>query len=124
MLIASAATRVFLAVGSTDMRKSFDTLTALVRNELAGDPLSGHLFVFCNQRRDRIKILYFDGSGLWVCAKRLEKGTFSWPETSTRAVELSREELTALLGGLDLTTTKRRRWYRVEKSSRATAHTY
>lgn len=124
MLIASAATRVFLAVGSTDMRKSFDTLAALVRNELSGDPLSGHLFVFCNQRHDRIKILYFDGSGLWVCAKRLEKGTFSWPETSTRAVELSREELTALLGGLDLTATKRRRWYRLEKSSETTAHGY
>ena len=94
------------------MRKSFDTLSSLVRNDLGADPISGHLFVFCNKRRDRIKVLYFDGSGLWVCAKRLEKGTFSWPETRTRSVELTREELGALLGGLDLGATKRRRWYR------------
>ena len=83
-----------------------------MRNELGADPISGHLFVFCNKRHDRIKVLYFDGSGVWVCAKRLEKGTFSWPETRVRSVEVTREELVALLGGLDLGTTKRRRWYR------------
>jgi len=120
MLSASPATRVFLAAGATDMRRSFNTLSAMVRNELAGDPISGHIYVFCNKRRDRIKAVFFDGSGLWVCAKRLEKGTFSWPDSDRiHAVELSREELAALLGGLDLGHTRRRRWYRVRNNEKA-----
>lgn len=120
MLSASPATRVFLAAGATDMRRSFNTLSAMVRNELAGNPVSGHIYVFCNKRRDRIKAVFFDGSGLWVCAKRLEKGTFSWPESDhIHAVELSREELAALLGGLDLHHTRRRRWYRVHNDETA-----
>lgn len=122
MLTASPATRVFLAAGTTDMRKSFDTLSAIVRGDLGGDPTSGHLYVFCNRRRDRIKVLYFDGSGLWACAKRLEKGTFWWPDSECiKPVELTREELVALLGGLDLHQSRRRRWYRVrnvEKTAR------
>jgi transposase len=121
VLIGSPATHIVLAAGATDMRKSFDTLAAIVRNELGGDPISGHLFVFWNKRKDRSKVLYFDGSGLWVCAKRLEKGTFSWPETRARSVELRREELVALLGGLDLRTTKRRRWYRHAELSTSSA---
>lgn len=124
MLTASPATRVFLAAGATDMRRSFNTLSAMVRNELGGDPISGHLYAFCNKRRDRIKVLFFDGSGLWVCAKRLEKGTFSWPETDhSHAVELTREELSALLGGLDLAQTRKRRWYRVRNDEKV-AHVH
>ena len=123
MLSAWSTTRIFLAAGATDMRKSFDTLSAIVRGDLGGDPTSGHLYLFCKRRRDRIKALYFDGSGLWVCAKRLEKGTFCWPDRSrTGGVELTREEFVALLGGLDLHRTRRRCWYRVrndEKSARA-----
>lgn len=120
MLSASPATRVFLAAGVTDMRRSFNTLSAMVRNELGGDPISGHIYVFCNRRRDRIKAMFFDGSGLWVCAKRLEKGTFSWPESDhTHEVELTREELAALLGGLDLRHTRRRCWYRVRNDEKA-----
>ena len=69
MLTPSSATRVFLAAGATDMRKSFDTLSAIVRCALGGDPVSGHIFVFCNKRRDRLKTLYFDGSGLWVSGR-------------------------------------------------------
>jgi transposase len=116
VLTASPATRVFLAAGATDMRKSFDTLGALVRSELGGDLVSGHLFVFCNGRRDRIKVVFFDGSGLWVCAKRLEKGTFWWPDSSHRgAVEMTSAEFSALIGGLDLQGMGRRRWYRVRQ---------
>jgi transposase len=90
-----------------------------VRGSLGGDPTSGHLYVFCNKRRDRIKVLYFDGSGLWACAKRLEKGTFYWPDsTQKNAVELTREEFVALLGGLDLQHTRRRRWYRVRSEEK------
>lgn len=111
MIGATVATRIFLASGSTDMRKSFNGLYALVRGVLCQDPLSGHLFVFCNGRRDRIKVLYWDGSGLWVCAKRLEKGTFNWPAgTAAGALELTQAQLHLLLGGLDLRHTRRRRW--------------
>ena len=111
-----AATRIYLAVGSTDMRKGFEGLYGLVRDQLGLDPLSGHLCLFCNKGRNRLKVLYWDGSGLWICAKRLERGRFSWPsdgEQSAR-VTLSQEELSLLLGGIDLTRTRRKNWYRKE----------
>ena len=67
------ATRIYLAAGATDMRKGFDGLFGLARDRLGGEPLSGHLFLFANARRNRLKVLYWDGSGLWVCAKRLDQ---------------------------------------------------
>jgi len=112
MLNPGPATKIYLANGATDMRKSFNGLYALVAGTLEADPLSGHLFVFCNRRHDRIKILCFDGSGLWVCAKRLEKGTFAWPNAGTEAIELSQQQLNLMLGGLDLKQTKERPWIR------------
>jgi transposase len=111
-----AATRIYVAVGSTDMRKGFEGLFGLVRDQLGLDPLSGHVCLFCNKGRNRLKVLYWDGSGLWICAKRLERGRFSWPsdgEQSAR-VTLSHEELSLLLGGIDLTRTRRKNWYRKE----------
>jgi transposase len=116
MLGLGAATRIYVAVGSTDMRKGFEGLYGLVRDQLGLDPLSGHLCLFCNKGRNRLKVLYWDGSGLWICAKRLERGRFSWPsdgEQSAR-VTLSQEELSLLLGGIDLTRTRRKNWYRKE----------
>jgi transposase len=110
------ATRIYLAVGSTDLRKGFDGLHGMVRDRLGLEPLSGHLVLFCNGSRNRIKILFWDGSGQWVCAKRLAKGRFSWPgdgEQSDR-VMLSHEELSLLLGGIELTRTRRKNWYRKE----------
>lgn len=83
-----------------------------MRDQLLCDPLSGHLFLFCNARRNRIKVLFWDGSGLWVCAKKLAKGRFSWPagdDTLTK-VMLSHEELSLLLNGIDLGQVKRRAW--------------
>lgn len=106
------AVRVFVAPGITDMRKSFNGLYALVRGTLEHDPLSGHIFVFGNRRRDRIKILYWDGSGLWVCAKRLEKGTFRWPQPGDKSIELTRAELNLLLAGIDLKDCRKRPWLR------------
>ena len=108
------ATRIYLAAGATDMRKGFEGLYGLVRDRLLCDPLSGHLFLFANGRRNRLKLLFWDGSGLWVCAKRLERGRFRWPEADSRQVKvvLSHEELALLVGGLDLTRTRRRGWYR------------
>jgi len=73
------ATRIYLAAGTTDMRKGFEGLFGLVRDRLVCDPLSGPIFLFCNAGRNRLKLLFWDGSGLWVCAKRLEKGRFRWP---------------------------------------------
>ncbi len=109
------ATRIFLAAGATDLRKSFEGLSDLVRHRFQEDPLNGHLFVFANRHRTRLKLLYWDGSGLWVCAKRLERGCFSWPRTSaeeTGALRIVAEELTLLLSGLDLEKTRARPWWR------------
>jgi transposase len=110
------ATRIYLALGATDMRKGFEGLYGLVRDRLQLEPLSGHVFLFCNKARNRTKILFWDGSGLWVCAKRLEKGRFSWPsevDQQTR-VTLSHEELALLLGGIEVGRTRRKNWYRKE----------
>jgi transposase len=109
------ATRIYLAAGATDMRKGFEGLYGLVRDRLQCEPLSGHIFLFSNAQRNRLKLLFWDGSGLWVCAKRLEKGRFRWPETDSRETKmvLTPEELTLLLGGIDLLQTKRRRWHRM-----------
>ena len=79
MIAAGPATRVFLVSGATDMRKGFDGLAALVRSRLGEEPLSGHLFAFANASRTRLKILFWDGSGLWVCSKRLERDRFHSP---------------------------------------------
>jgi transposase len=103
-------TRVYLAAGATDLRKSFDTLAGVVRESLRLDPLSGHLFVFTNSRKNRIKILFWDNTGWWLCAKRLEAGTLAWPASPTPSIELSSEELTLLLSGIDLSKTHRRPW--------------
>ena len=112
MLALPPSVKIFLASGVTDLRKSFDGLSGLAKTVLDQDPASGHLFVFCNRRRDRLKVLYFDGTGLWVFAKRLERGTFCWPDTRALArVELRWSELTLLLGGIDLSRTKTRAWY-------------
>ena len=112
----SPATRVYLAVGATDLRKGFEGLYGLLRDRLLCEPTSGHLFLFSNARRNRIKVLHWDGSGLWLCAKRLERGRFSWPGEDAQAVRVtvSQEELSLLLGGIDLTQTRRKNWYRKE----------
>ena len=101
------ATRIYVALGATDLRKGFDGLYGIVRDRLGLEVRSGHLFLFANARRNRLKILYWDGSGLWSCAKRLERGRFSWPVAEDRSdrVSLSHEELSLLLGGIDLTRT-------------------
>jgi transposase len=100
--------------GAIGRLQSFDGLSAAVVSVLSRQVLSGEVFLFCNRRRDRVRALWFDGSGLWVATKRLERGTFAWPGSGAgggRRVELRAEELAALLGGLDLSETSRRRWY-------------
>jgi transposase len=110
MLSVSPATRVFLAVQPVDLRGSFNRLAALTQSVLAQDPVSGHWFVFINRRHNRLKILFWDGSGLWVCAKRLERGRFAWPHGTGVSSSVRGEELVALLTGLEVKS--QRGWYR------------
>jgi len=110
MLNFSAATRVFVAVQPVDLRGSFNRLFALTQSVLQQDPLSGHWFVFTNRHRNRLKILFWDGSGLWCCAKRLERGRFSWPAQDQACAALRGEELIALLSGLEVSA--KTNWYR------------
>ena len=115
MIVPGPATRIFLAPGPTDLRRSFDGLYGLVQSQLAEDPKSGHLFLFCNKPKTRLKVLCFDGSGLWVCAKRLERGRFTEPGAEVGSkVRLCSEELALLLGGLELTRVARQNWWRQE----------
>ncbi len=106
-------TKIYLAVEAVDMRKGFEGLYGAVRDQLGHDPLSGHLFLFTNKTRTRLKALVWDGSGLWVCAKRLEKGRFRWPDAEGRhSVTMRSEELAMLVNGLDVKQTRQRKWYR------------
>lgn len=107
MFGTSPKTQVHLIEGKTDLRLSFEGLSAIVKHKLNEDPLSGHLFAFTNRSRSRLKVLYWDGTGLWVCAKRLEEGTFKWP---LRGGIIDFAALQALLAGYEITT--RRGWYR------------
>lgn len=107
MLSLPSTTRIFLAVEPADMRKGFDGLSQLVRDRIAQDPLSGHLYVFRNRRRDRIKVLYWDRDGLALWYKRLEKGTFRFPEAVDGRVEVTPAEIAAILEGIDLRQARR-----------------
>lgn len=111
MLSLPPSVRIYLARGVTDMRKQIDGLAGLVEHVLQQDPLSGHLFVFCNRARDRVKILYWESSGYWLMHKRLERGRFAWPDADTATISMSATELHALLGGLDISKAVQRRRY-------------
>jgi len=102
MLSIPLQLRVFLCTQATDMRKSFDGLEALVRHVLQHDPLSGDLFVFLNRRRDRVKVLSWEGDGFAIWYKRLEAGTYALPASEGDPIRLSPTQLTLLLGGIDL----------------------
>ena len=112
--LGTASLRIFVALEPQDMRKSFQGLTELALDHLKGRLSPEALFVFTNRRRTRIKLLYFDGTGLWVAVKRLEKGTFSWPppgEAGQRKLRLSSEALQLLLDGVDMRGASFRPWY-------------
>lgn len=112
MLTFPHALKIHLAIEPVDMRKQFDGLWSLATGVLREDPRSGALFVFSNKRRNRIKLLYWDGTGPWIFAKRLEKGRFSWPVGSDRTkVSLAPEALTMLLSGIDLKQGCQKAWY-------------
>lgn len=107
-----AQTRVFLAVNAVDMRKSFDSLWAEAVNHLHEDPFEGSLFVFSNRMRNRIKILYWDGTGVWVFAKRLEKGRFSWPASSGgKKLVIEPSTLSLILAGIEPKKCYQKSWF-------------
>ncbi len=115
MIHLPASVRVYLCLSPCDMRRSFDGLHALVRDHLRQDAFAGHLYLFANRRKDRLKILYWDRSGFAIWAKRLEEGAFAIPsgEPGSTRLEITIEELGALLSGIDLSTaTKRKRYHR------------
>lgn len=122
MLSLPSNVKVYLAPGTTDMRKQFDALEALTRTVLSQDPLSGHVFAFCGRRRDRVRLLFWDGTGFWLFSKRLARGTFAWPDPpagGARSVELRGDELAAILSGIDLERSTWKKWWRAPERSRS-----
>jgi len=107
-----ASAPIWLATRATDLRKSFDSLAELVRQQLRGDPLSGQLFIFRNKRADRVKLLYWDEDGFVIVYKRLEAGTFRFPAADAEGVEIRAADLQMLLDGVDLDSVKRSKRYR------------
>lgn len=93
--------RIWLVAGATDMRRGFDGLAAMVQTQLLADPFSGQLFVFRGRRGDRLKVLWWDGDGLCLFAKRLERGHFVWPQVQQGKVSLTPVQLSMLLEGID-----------------------
>ena len=122
MIRLSLGVNVFLCTAPTDMRRGFDGLSGMAESLMQQDPLSGHLFVFRNRNRDKLKILYWDQDGLAIWYKRLEQGTFQFPtdgktqEEVAAGVEISNSELSLLLGGIDLRTARRRKRYELPKN--------
>lgn len=117
MLSFSGSLKVLVAIEACDMRKGFNGLAALVEQRLGEDLKAGALFVFSNRRHTRIKILCWDGTGLWVLTKRLEKGTFSWPKNldpEVTKLKLTPQALAMLTDGVDLRGAKLRPWYERE----------
>lgn len=144
MLSFPAGFKIFLALEPTDMRKQFNGLWAAASEQLREDPRQGAVFVFANRDRDRIKLLYWDGTGVWVLAKRLDrarqredgaarsvaegatggclrsgrtgaqKGRFSWPRATGPKLALAPAELTLLLAGIDLDKTSKKSWYNIK----------
>ncbi len=121
MMHLPASVRVYLCASACDMRRSFDGLHALVTQAMELDAFAGHLFVFANRRRDRIKILYWDRDGFAVWAKRLEEGTYAMPleDAAEKRREITAAELGAILSGIDLSDAKRRKRCRRNTSAAA-----
>ena len=112
-MIFTRGLRVCLAVEPTDLRRGVEGLALIVKNALLEDERSSQIFVFTNKRRDRIRLLYWDGTGLWILTKRLETGTFSWPNApaGSRKLRLRPEALEMMLSGIDLKGGQMRSWY-------------
>ena len=102
MMLPPTGMKVYLAMGNTDMRKAINGLSVLVESSMELDLFSGHLFVFCNRRRNMLKILYWDYNGFCLWQKRLEKDQFRWPESETEVLNIGHRELMWLIDGLEI----------------------
>jgi transposase len=114
MLSFAGSLKVFIALQAVDLRAGVNTLHALVAQKLKEDTRSGALFVFTNRRRRLIKVLYWDGTGLWLMSKRLEEGTFYWPRAAQEGqakLELAPEAFAMLTDGIDMHGARPRGWY-------------
>ena len=125
MIAAFSGIKIHLCTQPTDMRRGFDGLSGMVTTLLEQDPLSGHLFVFRNRNRDKLKILYWDTDGLAIWYKRLEQGTFQFPTDGPKAkedlqagVEITHSQLSLLLGGIDLASARKRKRYAKENQKK------
>ena len=112
MLNLSPAATIYWHTGPTDMRKGIDGLSGIVRGEFDGDPLDGSLYLFINRRRDRLKILHWDGGGFWIYYRVLEQGTFELQKSADKRLVIDATQLAMLLGGVSLVGVKRRKRYR------------
>ena len=118
MFTLAGTARIWLATGVTDMRRGFNGLHAVIAHQLGRPPLNGDLYIFANRRRDLLKVFFFDSGGIWICAKRLERGTYRWPQPGEAdrggrdvLVTLRVAELQLLLSGIDLRQTRARGWW-------------
>jgi len=111
MFTLAGTAHIWLATGVTDMRRGFNGLHALIAHQLGRPPLNGDLYIFANRRRDLLKVFFFDSGGIWICAKRLERGTYRWPQPGEVLVTLRAAELQLLLSGIDLRQTRARGWW-------------
>jgi transposase len=116
MVLIPASVRIFLAREPADMRRSFTGLCGIVRDGLLADPLSGHLYCFRNKRGDKLKILYFDRTGLAIWYKKLEQGRFYWPACASQSVELNAAEVAFLLEGVDWKSLKKHKRFSLEQA--------
>ena len=119
MLSIPSSVKIFLCTQPTDLRRGFDGLAALVQETLGEDPLSGHLFIFLNRRCNRLKLLYWDEDGYALWYKRLERGAFELPRSGDRdvaRVKITASQLSLILGGIELSSVRRRRRYRLAKA--------
>ena len=115
--LTNASLKIYLALQPCDMRKSFNGLAEIATEHLGQELAKEAIFAFVNKRRNRLKLLYFDGTGLWVAARRLEEGTFSWPagnKARDKKLKLAPQALALLLDGIDLKGASMRGWYRVK----------
>jgi len=101
MTIDLSKARIFIRPGYTDLRKAVNGLSVMIEQEMAGEPFSGNVYLFCNRGRRLLKAVWWDKNGFWLAGKRLEKDRFPWPETEEEAREISGEELSMLLSGID-----------------------
>jgi len=114
MFSFSASLRIFAGIEPVDMRKSFNGLFAIVKNHLRRNPLDGAVYLFANKRRTLVKMIYWDGTGIWILSKRLEKGTFWWPAAGSEDssdLAIAPESLSMILSGIDLKQGSLRPWY-------------